>query len=120
MPVTKITAGDVEEWLLDNYSETPQLDGDLVDRVIDAVYAHGTRHYDLEDAGDDTDAERDQALIMESARLYQRKHSQNGYVGSDELGAVRVLIFDHDVRRLLSGRMITAGLFGPSENTAEV
>ena len=117
MAVTKITATDVEEWLLNNYTGTPAIDADVLSRVIDAVYAHGERHYDLDDVGDDTDDERDQALIMEAARLYSRKHSTDGYSsGTGELGPIRVLMFDHDVRRLLAPRMITAGLFGPSAN----
>lgn len=116
MAVTQIEVADVEAWLIDANAEG-DLDADILGRLIDAVYAHATDHYDLEDAGDDTDDTRDQALIMETARLWQRKYSTGGYIGADELGQVRVLMFDSDVRKLLADRLITAGIFGPSANT---
>lgn len=116
MAVTKIVAADVETWLI-NSDAVGDFDADLVGQIIDAVYAYGERHWSLDDAGDDTDDERDQALTMEAARLYQRKYSSNGYVGADDLTPVRVMQFDPDVRRMLAGRLITVGLFGPSENT---
>ena len=113
------TRDDVETWLVDAGS-VGDFDETVLDRIIAGVDAHAARFYDLTDADDGTDDERDQALIMECARLYMRKHSSSGYVGTDELGAVRVTSFDPDVRSLLAGRMITAGVFGPSSNTVEV
>lgn len=110
------TADDVAAWLVDN-GEASSFDTELLDRVVAAVNAHAARHYDLTTVAPD-DA-HDQALIMECGRLYTRRHSQNGYVGVDELGAVRVTQFDPDVRRLLADRLITAGIFGPSENTED-
>lgn len=104
----------VAVWLVGDAEAS--IDTTLLDRVIGAVIAHAADHYDITT---DPDDDLEQALIMECARLYTRKHSQNGYVGTDELGAVRVTQFDPDVRRLLAGRLITAGIFGPSENTAE-
>lgn len=111
------TIDDIETWLIDA-GHVGDLDVGTMERIVDAVYAHASRHYDLDDVGDETDDERDQALIMQCAHLYMRKHSSNGYVGVDELAPVRVLAFDHDVQRLLAGRLTTAGLFGPSSNTA--
>lgn len=105
---------DVEKWLS---APAGTIDADELTRVIDSVIDHADRHYDLITVAP-TD-EHDQALIMQSGRLYRRKHSPGGFSGSDELGAVRVMTFDPDIARLLSGRLKTAGLFGPSANTAE-
>lgn len=111
------TTDDVIEWLIDADAVTAgAIDADLLDRIKAAVDAHAARFYDLDDAGDGTDDERDQALIMECGRLYSRRHTQNGYAGGGDYGPVRVLAFDHDVQRLLAGRMITAGIFGPTED----
>lgn len=117
MPIS-VTINDVETWLVDN-TAVDTFDADVLQRVIDTVIAHAGRHYDLADISAGLDTERDQALIMEAGRLYERKHTTNGYVGADELGAVRVTTFDPDVRRLLAGRLRTAGIFGPSENTED-
>ena len=113
------TRDDVETWLVDA-GAVGTFDETLLDRIIAGVDAHAARFYDLTDADDGTDDERDQALIMECARLYTRRHSSSGYVGTDELGAVRVTSFDPDVRTMLGPAMITAGLFGPSSNTDEL
>lgn len=113
------TADDVVEWLIDEAAVAAgTIDADLLARVVAAVNAHAARHYDLTDAGDGTDTERDQALIMECGRLYSRRHTQNGYAGAGDYGPVRVLTFDADVQRLLAGRMLTAGMFGPTEDPA--
>lgn len=117
MAFTAIAAGDVEAWA----GLAPgALDADLLGRVIDAVNTHAARHYTIDDVDDGgpVDAERDQALLMQAHRLYQRKHSPGGYSGADELGPIKVQAFDVDVQRLLAGRLIVAGIFGPSETTA--
>lgn len=105
------TASDVEDWL-----GVGTLDTDLITRVIAAVDEHADRHYDLTTVAP-TD-EHDQALIMQAARLYTRRHSPAGFSGSDDLAPVQVRTFDPDIARMLAGRLRTAGLFGPSENTA--
>ena len=113
MPVAIVPA-DVEQWL---GVDAGTLDATALARVIDATVAHAGRIYDLTDALDDTDTERDHALIMESARAFARKHSVNGYQGADELGAVAVRAFDVDVHRLLAGRLIVTGMFGATAET---
>lgn len=108
------TADDVITWMVGAEAvDAGTVDADLLDRVIAAVNAHAARHYDLTDPDD----ELDQALIMECARLYSRRHTQNGYAGTSDAGPVRVLTFDADVQRLLSGRLLVAGLFGPTAAT---
>lgn len=117
MPIA-VEPEDVETWLV-NAGSVGDFDQDELQRVIDAVIAHAGRIYDLADISTPLDTERDQALIMECARMYERKHTTNGFAGADEHGAVRVTTFDPDVQRLLAGRLLTAGIFGPSANVEE-
>ena len=104
------TAGDVEKWL---GVTVGSLDAGTLTRIIAAVTDHAEQHYTEADVAADR---WDQALIMQSARLYQRKRSPDGLAaGNDDTGPVRVLAFDADVQRLLSPGLIVVGLFGPTE-----
>ena len=88
------------------------VDTDVLTRVCAAVDDWAGRHYDLTDPTD----EHDQALIQEAGRRYQRKHSPDGLSGTDDLAVIRVPTYDREVLNALSGRLKTAGLFGPSAN----
>lgn len=103
---------DVESWLS---LPADSLDVTKLDRLIAAVNAHAADHYDLTDP----DERVDQALIMQTARLWQRQYTADGiaFAGSDEQAPVRVLVFDQDVARLLGGRLKVTGLFGPTAPT---
>ena len=88
------------------------VDTAVLTRVCAAVDDWADRHYDVTTPTDEVD----QALIMQAGRLYQRRHSPDGISGADDLAPIRIHTFDGDVARLLSGRLRTAGLFGPSAN----
>lgn len=95
--------------------ENGTLDEDELARVCAAVDEWADRHYDVTDPP----ADFEQGLIMRASRLYRRKHSPDGISGADDLAPIRVPTFDAEEARLLSGRLKTAGLFGPSENVVE-
>lgn len=103
---------DVEKWLGLAADSLPAAE---LQRVCDAVQLHAARHYDLTAPT----ADHDQALIMAAAKLWQRRHSPDGFSGSDDRGPIRVHTFDADVQRLLADRLTTAGLFGASGNTID-
>jgi hypothetical protein len=103
------TGADVEAWM---GVDTGTLNATLLARVVAAVTDHADRHYDLTTVAP-TD-EHDQALIMQAARLYNRKHSPAGWSGSDDLTPVQVQVFDPDIARMLAGRILTPGIFGPT------
>lgn len=107
-----VAVADVREWLGDVDSV---IDVDVLTRVCAAVDDWAARHYDLTSPTDEVD----QALIMQAGRLYRRRHSPDGISGADDLAPIRVPVFDADVARMLSGRLRTAGLFGPSANVVE-
>ena len=100
---------DVIAWL---GVDTGVIDAELLARVCASVDDWADRHYDVTDPTDEVD----QALIMQAGRLYRRRRSPDGISGADDLAPIRVHTFDGDVARLLSGRLKTAGLFGPSAN----
>lgn len=100
---------DVLAWL--GVDET-DVDAAVLARVCAAVDDHAARHYDLTDPTD----EHDLALIMQGGRLYRRRYSPDGISGADDLAPIRVHTFDGDVQRMLAGRLLTAGIFGPSAN----
>lgn len=87
---------DVVTWLeLDDVT----IDTAELDRVFVAAVGTLGDQYDLDTA----DADRaDQAVIMYTARLYQRKDSVNGIAANAEWGALRVSITDPDVHALLA------------------
>lgn len=103
------TTADVEQWL---GVDEDSLDAELLTRIKTAVDQHAAKFYDLTAPAE----EHDQALIMQAANLYRRKHSPGGSQGSDDRGAIVITRFDPDVRDMLADRLITAGIFGPSEN----
>lgn len=87
---------DVVTWLeLDDVT----IDTAELDRVFVAAVGTLGDQYDLDTA----DADRaDQAVIMYTGRLYQRKDSVNGIAANAEWGALRVSITDPDVHALLA------------------
>lgn len=87
---------DVVTWLeLDDVT----IDTAELDRVFVAAVGTLGDQYDLDTA----DADRaDQAVVMYTARLYQRKDSVNGIAANAEWGALRVSITDPDVHALLA------------------
>lgn len=106
------TTADVVQWL---GVDTGVIDAALLTRIKTAVDQHAAKFYDLTSP----EEEHDQALIMQCAALYRRKHSPNGVQGSGDTGTIVVTRFDPDIRELLGDRLITAGIFGPSANTEE-
>lgn len=96
--------------------------GDLIaDEVQDAIDANdawAARHLKAA-ALADPDADVTKGLVMRAAKLYVRKHSPGGWSGSDDLNPLPVRAYDPDISSLLSGALITAGLFGPSANVVE-
>ncbi len=104
---------DVEAWL---NQPADSLDPEILDRLIAAVADHAGDHYDVNAVSADR---WDQALIMQTARLWQRKYSPDGLAGSgsDDLVPIRIPSFDVDVQRLLSAGLIVAGIFGPTAAT---
>lgn len=104
------TTADVEQWMGQGAAT---LVAPLLARVKVAVDAWAAQHYDLTGAGGDAD----QALIMQCARLYTRKHSPDGIAGADDLTPIRVQSFDVDVQRLLAPYLKVSGLFGPTAAT---
>lgn len=104
---------DVEEWLGQPADSLPTT---ILDRLIAAVTDHAEQHY----VQADVSVERwDQALIMQTARLWQRRYSLDGLAGSgsDDLAPIAVPAFDRDVQRLLSPGLKVVGIFGPTVNT---
>lgn len=108
------TTADVEEWL---GVDTGVIDADLLTRIKTVVDQHAAKFYDLTTVA--AEEEHDQALIMQCAAIYRRKHAPNGVQGAGDTGTIIVTRFDPDVRELLADRLITAGIFGPSENVVE-
>ena len=92
-------------------------DNDVLTRVCAAVDEWAAARYELVTPA--ATEEHEQALIQEAARRYQRRHSPDGLTGVDELTAIRVPTFDREVLLALSGRLKTAGIFGPSANVVE-
>ena len=107
-----VDPANVLEWL---GVDTGVIDADVLARVCEAVDDWAGRHYDLTSPT----AEHELALIMECGRRYRRRRSPDGWSGTDDLAPIRILAFDPDVTRMLSGRLKTAGLFGPSANVVE-
>lgn len=94
-----VTVDDVVEWgkLPDPGSEEP-----LLQKVLDAVVAHVTAHYVVdEDPANWTD-DQDVAVLMQTVRLWKRRDTPEGLLEFEELGAVRVSSIDGDVERLLA------------------
>lgn len=106
------TTADVELWL---GVDTGVINAGLLTRIKTAVDQHAAKFYDLTSP----EEEDDQALIMQCAALYRRKHSPSGYTGSDDRDVLVITRFDPDIRELLADRLITAGMFGPSENVED-
>jgi len=53
-----------------------------------------------------------QAVLMLAARLYKRRQSPEGVAGWDELGAVRIMVRDPDIERLLEQHVDVAKVLG--------
>jgi hypothetical protein len=109
------TRNDVEDWLGQPHDS---LDATVLDRLIAGVTDHAGDHYTQADVSEDR---WDQALIMQTGRLWQRKYSPDGLAGtgSDDLAPIRIPSFDVDVQRLLSRGLKVAGLFGPTATSDE-
>lgn len=74
----------------------------LLERVVAAVTGHIIEHYLVADPMTD---DQEQAVIMQSVRMWRRRDTPEGVISFDELGAVRVSRLDVDVEMLLSRKI---------------
>lgn len=97
-----VTTADVRGWLVSSTgAELPtpsDEDEAILERVIAAVYNHVERTH-IEPVPPTDDYEH--AIVMMSARLWQRRYSVNGIGSVNDFGPLRVTSIDPDVAMLL-------------------
>jgi hypothetical protein len=97
-----VTADNVTDWITSSSGTTVALSADdtaLLEQVVSAVTVHVAHTYTY--AGDTMPDDYTQAIVMQSARLWERRNTPNGVAGFGEFGAVRVSRLDPDVAALL-------------------
>jgi hypothetical protein len=95
-----VTATQVATW-----SKVPVPTGDdlaHLERVIAAVEEHVAEHFYVSDP---LTSAQEQAIIIQSARLWRRRDTPEGVLAFDELGAVRISRIDPDVSWLLDRKV---------------
>jgi hypothetical protein len=95
-----VTATDVAGWSGVQMHELTTVEQDRLEATLAAVTAH-VEHHCLPALELARGADFDQAVIMQTARLWKRRGSPEGVAGFGDLGTVYVTRLDHDVARLL-------------------
>jgi len=98
-----IVPADVLAWIASSAgAQVPDLsteDDAALARVVGAVTAHVAHTHEAPDPITD---DYTQALVMQAARLWQRRFTPSGVEGVGDFGPVRVTRLDHDVEALLA------------------
>lgn len=95
---TAVTVDDVANWLGITV-RGPVVDG-VLSSVLNAVVANvGPRLGSW--VPDPWPADVDEAIVMQSARIYKRRNSPEGVAGFGDLGVVRVVALDPDVESMI-------------------
>jgi len=94
-----VTIDDVADWLGINQRSQPV--NELLQRCLDAVVAHiGKRLGEWVPVP--WPAHVEEAVLIQTARLYKRRNSPEGVAGFGDLGVVRISTLDPEVETLLS------------------
>lgn len=98
-----VTAADVAHWAkLPSVPSGTELD--LLERTLAAVIVHITERYAVPDLVEDWDAAQEQALMMQTARIWRRRSTPEGLAAFGDSGVMRVFGLDADVEKLLTPR----------------
>ena len=95
-----VTAATVAEW--GKFDPPAAPDDVLLDRVLAAVTDHITEHYYTADPFHER---QEQALLIQTARLWKRRDTPEGVIDFSDLGVVRVSRVDPDVELLLTRKV---------------
>lgn len=91
-----ITTADVANWAGESVPTGDSLA--LLERCLAAVSEHVDTYYVTDDPLTDS---QEQAVLMQSARLWRRRQSPDGVAAFGEFGPIRVSTLDPDVIGLL-------------------
>lgn len=92
-----ITASAVSQW--GKFTLPTEGELALLERVITAVVDHIETYFIVSDPLSDA---QEQAVLMQSARLWRRRESLDGIAAVNDFGPLRVSSIDPDVRTLLT------------------
>lgn len=104
-----VVVNDVISWVASNEAKPlgmgttyTQSELDLIERCLNAVIAQITTTYTVADDDSTWTEDINLAVIMQTARLIERRMTPNGTFAISEFGQIRMSGFDPDVKALLA------------------